>query len=253
MTELTHYLNFHNEGSLALAAIRSALEAKEQVESSNHRINIVAILDNADEYTRQIILKSKVIEDVIETNFGDLGSARNFAASSGESEFLSFQDGDDLIGDQWLKEGLLHISLAENQKNKLILHPEFALYFYEGEYDFQLVGKKSFFMRYAPSNTPYLDPKVLLFNNIYTSNFMASRALVLENSLPAVDKVNNWGVEDWSWNSQTLARGILHDVVRNTIHAVRVKEENSLGLENARKNLLPDTREYIEKVINVIN
>jgi hypothetical protein len=251
MTVLTHYVNFHNEGILSVPAISSALASLNKAGSVSPEINLVAILDNVDEITREIVTESKAFKEILETDFGDLGSARNFAALSGESEFLSFQDGDDLIGEMWLGKGLSYLLSAERDSGNLILHPEYALYFYEREFDIQFQGnRKSFFMRYTSSNAPYLDPKVLLFNNIYTSNFMSSRNIVLNNQLPKVDKENNWGVEDWTWNSQTFARGIIHEVVKNTVHAVRVKEENSLGLENAKKNLLPDTRECMEKILD---
>ncbi|MFM7009291.1 MAG: hypothetical protein ACKO0Z_08190, partial [Betaproteobacteria bacterium] len=46
-------------------------------------------------------------------------------------------------------------------------------------------------------------------------------------------------IEDWSWNLQTLAEGVSHNVVNGTVHLIRVKQAGSLGRANVAEGLLP--------------
>jgi Glycosyl transferase family 2 len=249
MIDLTHFINFHQEGELAEPSIASAIHAQELAQSNGLSVHLIALLDASDAYTKDVVSRHNNFAKVIEVEFRDLGKARNLGAEEAISKYISFQDGDDLIGKNWLINAIRTVSDYDPMGNSAIVHPEYALYFYEREYSHDFAGhRQSFFMKYTSSISKFFDPLAIAFNNIYTSNFLSSKELVVENKIPEKDEKNNWGVEDWTWNSQTLARGYSHLVAKDTVHAVRVKTEGSLGLENVRKGYLPDTREYLNSL-----
>jgi hypothetical protein len=94
-------------------------------------------------------------------------------------------------------------------------------------------------MHHSPSTGHGFNRDVLFLNNIWTANVVASRNLHLRYPYAAVDRSRGFGVEDWSWNLQTLWAGIPHLVVADTVHIIRVKDTGSLGQQNAAEGLLP--------------
>lgn len=244
MSELTLVLNFHREGHYALVAIKSANEAMLRARASGREVSLACVLDRPDVKTLEAVRGSDVDWTFAEeVDNGDLGKSRNDAVTLVDSDAVGFMDGDDLCGDEWIAKAL---SVFDSLETPAILHPEYIYYFDESDFLLQSQGispapsVKSFWLHQIGSDDRQFDPEVLRFNNVYTSNTIAPREVFGQYPFLEVDSEKGFGVEDWTWNALTLARGIPHLVVPETVHMVRVKESSSLGKDNTLRGLLPD-------------
>jgi hypothetical protein len=52
------------------------------------------------------------------------------------------------------------------------------------------------------------------------------------------------GVEDWDWNANTVSQRVAHICVPETVHLVRIKEQDSLGSQNTSMGVLPQLENY---------
>jgi hypothetical protein len=73
----------------------------------------------------------------------------------------------------------------------------------------------------------------------WSANVFARRSLHLRHPYKAADKETGLGIEDLSWNIETVWANIPHRVVSDTVHLIRVKESGSLNQKNAAEGLLP--------------
>ena len=97
----------------------------------------------------------------------------------------------------------------------------------------------SVYLVHRSSEAPAFKRDVLFLNNVWTANVFARRAVHTRFPYAAVDKASGFGVEDWSWNIQTLWRGIPHLIVPDTVHLIKIKDAGSLGRQNVVQGLLP--------------
>jgi hypothetical protein len=245
MVEAALCINFHQEGLVAYRSSVSASVAVQSAKEAGIPTALVAVLDRPDSRTRRIVLESGVAwDEILETDYGDLGGARNAAVDAVDARFISFGDGDDLTGADWVVEAYKYG--AQQADDNFVLHPEYVYYFAEWDFDVHSVAAQpsssasSFFLRHKSSVDPTFDDRLFWFNNLYTSNALAPRSLLVKRPLPERCLEHGFGVEDWTWNAWTTWTGIRHLVVEDTVHLVRLKRSGSLGAENLRLGLLPD-------------
>ena len=234
--DITVTIIFHHEGALALSALASLGDLVSVARAGGLAVETQAILDRADELTRHNLKEQGWwIDAVEEVSFGDLGLSRNAGARTARGRFLSFLDGDDLWGEQWLR-AAFQAATAPAAPDDLIWHPEYLYVFSDAEPD----GKPAAgITRMQSSDTPGFDPAMLLFGNLWSANAFASRDLYLRFPYYAVDRNRGIGIDDWSWNLATLAAGVQHRVVPGAVHLIRRKVAGSLDRQNAAQQLLP--------------
>jgi hypothetical protein len=234
-------VNYHTEGYLALKSALSAQKVVNFARSNGIDARLVAILDNSDDLTTEMVTESNVKwDEIISLHEGDLGEARNIAAKTLSTKFVSFLDGDDLCGKEWLTKSANH--WTRYQVENAVLHPEFVFYFDERDYDspLKLRAMKSFWFKHVETADEEFVGEALNWNNVYTSNFFSLREFLVDNPLPKKCEQHGFGVEDWTWNQRTVLQGVPHQIVQGALHLVRVTGLESLGLSNFRKGLLPD-------------
>jgi hypothetical protein len=233
--DVTVTVNFHREGAFALSALASLEDLVKVARAAGISVETQAILDRPDELTRHIIgVRGRAIDQVQEVSLGDLGLSRNAGTSLAHGQFLAFLDGDDLWGEQWLRTAFA-AATAPTAPLDVIWHPECLYVFSEPDFD----GLPRPALRLLQSSdTPGFNPAMLIFANVWSANTLASRELYLRFPYRAVDSRRGIGIDDWSWNLETIAAGIHHRVVPGTVHLIRRKRE-SLDRQNAAAQLLP--------------
>jgi hypothetical protein len=245
MIMITVTIILHREGPLALPALSSMRDMVFRARSEGLTVEARAVLDRADDITRHMITtRGDWLDGVDDVSFGDLGLSRNFGVSVAHGQYLAFLDGDDLWGDEWLKSAYRAVT-AKGAPVDAIWHPELLYYFVESDYSKHSTNSTphsaagSFHMRHAPNDGSSFDRDVLFLNNIWTANVFTARTVHQRYPYSSIDRSKGLGIEDWSWNIETVWAGLPHRIVPDTVHLIRVKETGSLGQQNNAEGLLP--------------
>lgn len=240
MFDISITIVFHKEGGYAMPALASMNDLVERARGEGLTIEARALLDRADEETKRIVLhRGEWLDDIENVSFGELGLTRNYGARTARGEFLSFLDGDDLWGEEWLTSAY-HLAISQPDA---IWHPELLYFFNEDDFDRRTETEElspqieSHLMWHKAST--FADPNAILMQNLWSANVFASRDIHLKHPYRAVDREKGMGFEDWSWNLETLHADIPHLVVQDTVHLIRQKPVGSLGRSLASEGILP--------------
>lgn len=244
MTEISAIINFHNEKLKAIPSIRSFLHCCDYAIDKGIQVQKIVVVDNPDPLTSQVIDSfSHQFDTVLEVDHRDLGESRNSGRKVSDGKFLSFFDGDDLWGEEWLMRSLQW--MASNSNPRAICHPEVVYYFDATDYLNHVVDSapsqtaRSFHFLHKDSTEVDVKHWKIRYNNLWTSNSFGHREIYEEFPYIKADTTVGFGVEDWAWNATTLYAGIRHAIVPETVHLVRTKQDGSLGQQNAAQNLIP--------------
>jgi len=243
--DITVTIIFHHEGAFAIPALASLTDLVNVARTAGLVVETQAILDRADDLTKQIVgARGQWIDRVEEVSFGDLGLSRNAGAQFATGRFLSFLDGDDLWGEEWLR-AAFGAATGTDAPREAIWHPEHLYVFTEADFDRSSAsatpqaGVESFHALMCSSDKPGFNQGLLLFDNLWSANAFASREIHLRFPYSAVDPVRARGFEDWSWNLATLGAGIPHRIVPEAVHLIRKKGGNSLDQQSRASGFLP--------------
>lgn len=245
MTDVSVVIVFHAEGPLAVPALASMSDLVNAARSVGLTVEAIAMLDRGDALTRHVLEEAGGWLDArVDVDFGDLGCSRNHGAQLASGDYLAFLDGDDLWGSDWLVSAH-RVATASGQPSEAIWHPEHLLFFDRGDFDRPSLGElphpgtRSFWLTHRSSTEPDFDQRILLFENFWSANVFALRSVYLRYPYRPVDRESGHGIEDWSWNIETIWAGLPHLVVPRTVHLIRLKESGSLNARNQADGLLP--------------
>jgi hypothetical protein len=237
--DVTVTVNFHREGAFAIAALASLSDLVKVARASGIAVETQAILDRPDELTRHIVsVQSDWIDTLEEVSFGDLGLSRNAGTCLARGRFLAFLDGDDLWGEHWLR-AAFEAATMPGMPQDAIWHPEYQYVFTEPEFDRMPQADTLLIRRMQSSDTPGFNPLSLVFHSPWSANAFATRELHVRFPYCTADRTRGMGIEDWSWNLETIGAGVPHRVVPGAVHLIRRKGSGSLMRQNTTDYLLP--------------
>lgn len=232
-TDVSIALACCREGQLVQATLLSIERARAHCLDRGISSELIVTLDRADGETARIVREFPGLRDtdqVLEVDFGDLGMSRNAAVAQARGAYVAICDGDDLYAGNWFARCIeFDRHLAEN----IVLHPELVVLFDQcNVHSWQ-----------RDQSHPDFDMDCMLVINPWNSCCFARREIF--DSHPYVTArpgETGFGYEDWHWNCETVAAGLVHRVVPGTVHLVRRKGSNSLNAEHARGDaLIPPT------------
>ncbi len=196
----------HGEGRLAVASLRSMWNAIDHARDNGIEVEPVFVLDRADDLTTEIFRQfSRPGTQIIETDFGDQGKARNEAVQRAQGEEIAFLDADDLWMRPWLT--VAHRFLTDLGSQDIIVHPEFN-FFFEGQ---------STIFRHIDQLSEGFSPDLLRFTNYWDALSLCHRSCYERFPFYAREIAKGWAYEDWHWNAVTVTSGIVHRVVPDTV------------------------------------
>ena len=203
--DITAILTGHGEGRLAVASLRSFWEAIDHATEAGLKVQPLLVLDNPDASTEQIFLKyMRKKSNVVYTEFGDQGQARNHAITLAKGHYTAFLDADDLWTTDWLS--VAHAYLADKPDTH-IAHPAYNYFFESQATIFCQIDQESDEFR----------PDLLRVANYWDALCLCPTEIY--RKVPFCDREisQGWAYEDWFWNCETVGAGCIHKIVPDTV------------------------------------
>jgi glycosyltransferase involved in cell wall biosynthesis len=207
--DITAVITAHDEGELAARSWRSLLDAVEVARGEGRGVEVLVVLDHADEATAAVFAQAgEHGASVVELALADQGAVRNHAARLASGGHVAFLDADDLWTENWLADGY---RLCLQDPEHIVAHPE-ANWFFEND-------NNLFFLQ--DTTDPAFDPAYLRIANPWDALCLAPRAAYTDHPYPPREVLAGYAYEDWHWNLETYLGGFVHRVVPETIHFKR--------------------------------
>ncbi|WP_288121719.1 glycosyltransferase [Microbacterium sp. 69-7] len=222
----------HGEGRLLRPTLRSVAAAIERLIAEGESAELVIICDNADAPTRHEATRfaesapSMFSVRVEHVSLGESGAARNFAAHNALGEFIAYVDGDDLVSSNYFADS---VALLRESDHPIVLHPELVMSF----------GARSLLWRTESTRTHEIDYRDLIRRNLWPASCVTLRSVLVSIPYRSLAPEAGYGPEDWLWNIDTSAAGVVHDVAPNTVFFYRVRESGGVNNRHAASLLPP--------------
>ncbi len=208
MADISIIITAHREGILAGATARSALEAIAEAEAAGASTEVIVVLDRSDSHTEQVLAHGLGARaQLLHTDLGDPGLARNAGIAAARGQFATFLDGDDLWSSNWL----VAAWQAAKARPDAVFHSHCNIVF----------GQERNIWWHVDSEGALCDSDFLSWANYWDAMSFAATATYRGLPFRANDLKNGFGHEDWHWNVQTIRAGIAHKPVPETIHFKR--------------------------------
>jgi hypothetical protein len=226
MPAITSIVNVHAEGSMARPTIESMLDAVGFAAARDVDVQTLVVADRVTHDTIEAIRPYQNRIRIEHVNVGDPGLARNAGTELATSEYVSFFDGDDLVGKTWLYEAF--VVARKNPKN--IVHPHLFVVFGDRV-------TQQHIAEVAPITAD--QTRMLIFRNLFPAVQLSRRSTCLEVPYRKSDLPSGFGYEDWTWNRDTIRAGYTHVTAPRTIFFSRRKLRGSVSRETLQQKCLP--------------
>lgn len=221
----------HDEGYLAHKTLRCIFECMKRVEGAGYSFEIVINVDRGDDTTKEYLkqYRNDARFVILDSDFGDLGLSRNNITKNARGRFLAFIDADDLVSFNWYTAAIER--LLESEK-PLILHPAKELIFG--------TDLRPVCCNIHSSFDKAGDAMILAGCNRWTSTVLGLRKTFLK--YPYMETGGGYGYEDYFFNTETIAGGVRHEIVPDTVMFYRRKKVSLLSRSDADKVIQPYTK-----------
>jgi glycosyltransferase involved in cell wall biosynthesis len=242
--------NFHREGELAEKTIINLIDTikSQQLFKLWHDIEIIAVLDNPDELTQNVITKYRGYFDKVEiVDFKGLGASRNHGVEVAKNNFIVFSDGDDYVSQNCLLEiyrsfTKYYATHYQNIKdiNKFHEYQHIALF-----PDKIVEFPNLFIQNYSDSND--IITINMLFFHLYNSKISCHRNLLLKNKFN--ENHSPYGYEDWDMSNRLLSSGVKFKTSSYTLYYRRNNDQSLLLNQFNNKHIVRNSKLYHKEFI----
>jgi len=220
--DATVILNLHKEGLFLKRTLLSLDVAVKHAADAGLNIQLVAILDRADETTRKVMVQHDAYPyasvSILEVNNGSLGLSRNDGIEAATGEYIITADGDDLISQNYI---LDTITTASSGPQECLYFPEFLFAF----------GNNYHISVYRPLHDA--TPLALFDMHPFTSRVCAHKSVFARFKYDDLRLTKGYAFEDWHYNANAVANGLDIRIVPGTILFYRQRTNSLLQQANA--------------------
>ena len=225
--DISVVMTFHRVGRLAHSSIEAAHAAISYAEHKGLRVEFIFTLDRPDTETEDIC-KSYLCEGtrMFEVDYGSVALTRNFGAERAEAAYLAHIDSDDLFSENWLYSAYVQAAKASTPS---VFHPEATIHF---------EGTKLLTKAIESDDLEYLKER-MWEGALWGPHTFASREIYIQYKFPDLKIEEGFGYEDWHWTCETLAAGVKHVIVPDTLLCYRAKTwKTSLYMDLLSQNVV---------------
>jgi len=224
--DISCVVTFHSEGLLAHKTLASIARAIRYASDASINVELVVVADRASHETVSYLERCKWLPAgtrILHAEHGDPGLARNEGIQAACGKYVAILDGDDLYSQDWLLE-----ALRLNRTNpSFVVHPDYNIYF----------GAERTISRHPDQRDASFRSWQLLTENAWTALCFARRQVFIDKPYAPTPPSSGFGYEDWHWNCDAIAAGLVHVVAPGTAHFIRLKlsgSRNAEALEQSR-------------------
>ena len=225
-------LNIHREAVFLRRTLLSLDEAVRYAQSKGLRLELVAVLDQTDDATREVLssfdLGSYQGVQVIDVDHGSLGLSRNAGIERARGEYVFTADADDLVSYNYFYD---IYAVAEKLGQKALYFPEYVFIF----------GEVAVICHY--SGLDDISPMTFVDKQPYISRVCAHRDTLRRIPYADVRLSRGYAYEDWHFNAEAVGAGLNVHTVEGTILFYRQRPGSLLKSADALSiRQIPPTR-----------
>lgn len=210
----------HTEGRWAHPAVVSALKAIERATDVGIGAELVLVLDRPDDATLHYVDRYRHQDRVrlAAVDWGDPGMARNEGIAQSLGRWVSVMTPNHRVCDNWVVDA---VSMLRECPEERIARPEYLV----------VLGVKNWVQRLMGSHAAEFQTDSLLVTHVYRTGFCCVSKSVFERvGYPSVLEPMEAETIDWYWTCETLAYGIGHGIVPQTV--LFVYDPEGVSVEN---------------------
>lgn len=218
MPDISAILTAHREGALAGPSLRSFREAIDHARAEGLSVEPLLVLDRPDPLTRQLFEECEVDgKRLVVTDGGDPALTRNRALAEASGDFAALLDADDLWGFNWL--AAAH-RFCQSRPERIVAHSQVNVVF----------GGSRQVWWHVDSEAPGFELGYLRIGNYWDALSFGLTRIYRDHPFRRNALADGYGHEDWHWNATTLAAGIQHRPVPDTVHFKRRRRQSQMAL-----------------------
>lgn len=209
MIDVTAIITAHGEGLLAGPALASYWAAIHEARAVGLNVEPLVVLDRPTALTQSMFAGSATNgARIVFNDDGDPGMTRNRGAREASGKYVTFLDGDDLWGSQWI---VLSHAFSEANGGEVIAHSEMNLVF----------GEHRLIWFHEDSESSDFDIGYQRVANYWDAMCFTSKEILTKFPFERNAIRDGYAHEDWHWNNVTLEAGLSHRPVPGTVHMKR--------------------------------
>lgn len=228
-TDLTCIITGHREDEICVPSLKSFWTAIDRARAGGLTVQPLLCLDRPGDRTRDLFEAHRQdAAPVAIFDFADQGQVRNAAIERATGTYTAFLDADDLWSSDWLVQAVEFLRMGPENR---VAHPEFN-YFFERQ--------ASIFCHVDQESSEFI-PDLLRIGNYWDALCVCPTWIHRDFPFRHRDIAGGWAFEDWQWNCDTVAAGIVHKVVPDTILFKRRRQDSQTVKASANLSMIRPT------------
>lgn len=223
----------HGEGLLLYKTLRSIKACSNKLKDKGVTSEINLIADNPTAETLEFLNSGNSILDGVKlytVEFGNVSDARNYIIDKSNGTYVALIDGDDLVSDNYLVQCK---DVIDANENDVVVHPEVQIQFSADD-----INQYGYWRMVDSEDT--LDYRLMLVQyNQYPSTLVAKKDVLLR--VKYLRPNNGYGYEDYSYNLDMLAAGVMHKIAPRTVFFYRRRVDGMQNVHLRESTLLRKT------------